>query len=141
MEDWHSLNITMVTNEQENKKWNGVEESRNMQEEETDDAVSPLKKVYPMWYGRPPFIGFNKGKLDEKIKPNGPFEISEKTPANARFKTMDLRLDNLEELLRLLLQQHSKPNQRENGANNHISSWESNLEVEVLPFDDTDAEL
>ncbi|KAF7831816.1 uncharacterized protein G2W53_014149 [Senna tora] len=123
MEDWHSLNITMVTNEQENKKWNGVEESRNMQQEEIDDAVSPLKNVYPMWMATP-----------------NP-EIFEKTPANARFKTMDLRLGNLEEFLRLLLQQHLKPNQRENGANNHISSWESNLEVEVLSFDGTDAEL
>ncbi|KAF7831845.1 uncharacterized protein G2W53_014178 [Senna tora] len=103
-----------------------------MQQEEIDDVVSPLKNVYPMCASFGAFI--------ERMATPNP-EIFEKTPANARFKTMDVRLGNLEELLRLLLQQHSKPNHRENGANNHISSWESNQEVKVLPFDGIDAEL
>ncbi|KAF7807673.1 uncharacterized protein G2W53_039834 [Senna tora] len=47
-----------------------------MQEEEIGDGVSPLKIVYPMCYGRPPFIGLNEGKLEDKLKPKASAETA-----------------------------------------------------------------
>ncbi|KAF7817025.1 Retrovirus-related Pol polyprotein [Senna tora] len=69
-------------------------------------------------------------------------EVPEKPPTDVHLETLDLRLAKLEDLVRrVLLQQQTKRNYGENGANHQNSTWVRNLKVEVPPFDGINAEF